>query len=904
MSNSNMNIVNIIKRNKEIEPFQVEKITKVIQWATEGITNVSLVDIEINAKLNLRDGISSKEIHQVLIQSANELISEENPNYQYVAANLLNYQLRKEVWGSINPPKLYDFIQKVIKNNFYDPEIINWYSEKEINKLGDKIDHNRDFLFTYAGIKQLCDKYLIQNRKTEEIYETPQFAYMLISMTAFKNYANGERLDLVKRAYDAFSKHKINLPTPVMAGVRSKMRSYASCCLVDVDDSMDSIFAGNSAVAHATSRRYGIGINLGRMRAIGAKVRGGDVIHTGVIPFLKVFEATVKSCQQNGIRGGGATVNFPIWHFEIEDILQLKNNSGSDDTRVRKMDYSIGFSKLFYERYKNKQNITLFSPHEVKDLYQLFGHPEFDDLYRKYENDPKIEMKKVISAKDLFETFFIKQRLETGRIYVMNVDHANDHGSWLDDVKTSNLCVAPETEITIKNEKGYVVYPKIYSLLDKEVEVWNGKNWSKTKIIKTGTNQKLLKVEIEDNSNNCYKSIYVTEYHKFYLHDGTEVRTVELKRGDKLLSWKLGHSGCENDIIMNIVDENRYDDTYCCNEPEENKVVFNGILTGNCQEVTHPLIPLKTLDDKDAEIGVCILAALNLLEIKNDKDLEETCKMIVLFLDETIDIQEFFNNATKNFATKRRSLAIGITNFAAWLAKHGYNYSGITKEGLEEVDIFFEKMQYYLLKASNELAKVKGKCEYFHKTKYSKGILPIDTYKKDVDQIVKRPFSMDWETLRKDILEFGLRHSTLTAQMPCESSSVIQNTTNGIEPVKSLVTYKVSKSSRITFLVPNINKWKYELCFDMKDNIGYLKLCAIIQKYFDMSISTNTYYNIEHYNGGVPYEKMLKELMLGYKYGIKNFYYNNTNDGHDSMKTIKNNDTIETSSCAGGACTL
>ena len=744
------------KRNGEQEKFNIEKINKVIHWATDGISGVSLSEIEINAKLNIVENIATRDIHQVLIESASNLISLEKPNYQFVAGRLLNYQLRKDVWGGKHPPRLIDVLNYGLRKEIYDPLIIEKYTEDEINKIGEFIDHDRDLIFTYAGLKQLCDKYLIKNRVTDKIYETPQFAYMLISMYAFMNYPSDKRMEYVRRFYNAISRHKINLPTPVMAGLRSRSKSYASCCLIGVDDTKESITASGTAVSIATASRCGIGIDISKIRAIGASVNNGEVVHTGVIPFLKIFEASVKAWQQNGLRGGSATTNIQWWHYEIDDVVVLKNNAGTDDNRVRKLDYTVGMSKLFYDRVIRNEDVTLFSPHEVPHLYDAWGTKQFNKVYEECEVDKKIKIKKKISARKLF-SLIVKERVETGRIYILNVDTANEHASWLDKVTMSNLCT----------------------------------------------------------------------------------------------------------------------------------------------EVIHPTIPLKDYNDPDAEIGMCILSAINMLEIRDWKDLEKTTDLAVRFLEEIIDIQTYFNKAAENFAKKRRSLGIGVTNLAAFIAKNNVSYE--TKAGLVLVDEWMEYFQYYLLQSSLNLAKEKGKCEKFNRTKYSKGILPIDTYKKKVDELVKRKLSLDWELLRKQIQEHGLRHSTLSCCMPCESSSVIQSSTNGVEPVRSLVTYKMSKMGKLPVLVPGIGKYEsnYEFAYNFKDNTGIINLNAVIQKYIDMAISTNIYYNYSHYKDNVlPDSKVMKEIMYAYSLGLISLYYNNTDDGdrEQSMNGL--------SDCASGACKL
>jgi len=755
--------MNIVKRNGETVPYDVDKIHKVVNWAVEDIKGVTASDIEINAKLQMKEGITTTEIHNVLIDSAVNLISLQSPNYQYVASRLLSYQLRKDVWGGKNPPKLVDFINKnVHEYDVYDEDILMLYTDKEINKLDEYIDHNRDNNFTYAGMRQLCDKYLIQDRSETKIYETPQFAYMIIAMVCFGQYEGATRISYVKKAYDYFSKFKINLPTPLMAGVRSKVRQYASCCLIDVDDTLPSIFSSSTAAGYATGSRYGIGLNMGRLRPLNSPIRNGEVVHTGVIPFLKLMESTVKSCHQNGIRGGSATVNFPFWHYEAEDMIVLKNNSGTDDNRVRKLDYCVQFSELFYKRFLKNENITLFSPYEAKELYDAFGHENFDELYEQYERKTSLKFKKTIKARKLM-SLFVKERVETGRIYFMNIDHCNQKSSWDDDIKMTNLCV----------------------------------------------------------------------------------------------------------------------------------------------EVLHPTKPLQHPDDKNGEIGICILSAINVLEIQSDAEMEKVCDITVRILDQLIDYQDYFLPAAENFTKNRRSLGIGITNFAAYLAKQGVKYTD--EEAPNVADELMEKVQYYLLSSSCDLSSEKGRCPKFNKTKYSQGWLPIDTYKKEIDEFVTRKNSMDWEALRERIKEHGLRHSTVSAIMPCESSSVIQCSTNGIEPIRSYITYKKSKARTLPVIVPNYSSYKnkYTLAYDMDDNEGLIKIVGALQKWVDMSISANMYYNYAHYeNGALPDSKVIKEILLAYKLGWRTGYYNNTDDGDkQSLNDEEQKDNIE-DGCESGACAL
>lgn len=738
----------VTKRDKTLEDFSVEKIHKVVQWATKGINGVSFSDIEMNANLSLYDNIKTKEIHNVLIKSANDLISKENPNYQYVAARLLNMQLRKEVWGGDQVPDFLNYIRRNVDNEVYDPELENKWTEEIIDALGKYINHSRDDKFTYAGLQQMIDKYLVKNRSTGKIYETPQFAYMAIAMCLFDN------VDDVKRAYDSYSTFKINLPTPIMAGVRTNIRQFSSCVLVDVDDNLDAIFSSIHAVGKYTARRAGIGLNIGRMRPINSPIRGGEVIHTGLIPYLKNFESAVKSTSQNGLRGGSATVHVPFWHYEIEDILVLKNNAGTDDNRVRKLDYSIQFCKLFYDRLISNEDITLFSPYEAEGLYEAFGdNDKFEELYLKLESKRSLKFKKKIPARQLAQ-IYARERLETGRIYSMNIDSANAHGSWDIPCHMSNLC----------------------------------------------------------------------------------------------------------------------------------------------QEIIHPTVPIKSIDDPEGEIGICILSALNLLELSSEKDVEEACRMAVRTLDAVIDYQDYPVIAGENFTKNRRSLGIGITNLAGFLAKNKLKYG---TESLELVHETMEQIQWNLLNASCELAEELGPCPKFEDTKYSKGLLPIDWYKKKVDDLIKPKYNMDWEALREKIKTYGLRHSTLSAIMPCESSSVIQNSTNGIEPVRSLLISKKAKNGVLKQLVPNYHMRKnyYTMAWDMDSNRDIMDVAAVIQKFTDMSMSTNLYYNYSHYeDGNIPLSVIIKDQIYGYKYGLKNFYYCNTPDG--------DGDTEKEMNCESGACAI
>ena len=735
MPNTNSSTIKVQKRDGRLEDLDINKIHFVVEEACEGLAGVSSSQIEMNANIQFYDGMTTKDIQNVLVRSANDLISLETPNYQYAAARLLSYDVRKEAHGQYEYIPLLKLILRNIRLGVYDKGILDKYSKTEIKKFNTWIKRDRDLRFTYAGLRQICDKYLVQDRSSGQIYETPQDMYMMIAATLFADYPTKTRMSYVKKYYDAISQHKINIPTPVMAGVRTPIRQFASCVLVDSDDTLPSIFSSDMAIGLYVARRAGIGINAGRIRGINSKIRGGEVQHTGVIPFLKKFESTVRCCTQNGVRGGNATVHFPIWHPEIEDILVLKNNKGTEDNRVRRMDYSIQISKLFYERFMNEEDISLISPHMAPGLYEAFGTDEFDDLYVKYENDKTIPKKK-ISAQDLFFDL-LKERAETGRIYIMNIDHANSHSSFKDKVSMSNLC----------------------------------------------------------------------------------------------------------------------------------------------QEITLPTTPIQDLYDDQGEIALCILSAINVGQLNDLNELENLCDLSVRALEQIIDYQDYTVKAAEVSTKRRRSLGIGYIGLAHYLAKNGVKYN--EKGAWELVDRLSEAFQYYLLRASCDIAEEKGKCEYFDRTKYADGLLPIDHYKKEVDEIVPHKQRMAWESLRKDIAKHGLRHSTLSAQMPSESSSVVSNETNGIEPPRALMSIKKSKKGPLKQIAPGFPKLKndYTLLWDMPDNQGYINVVAMMQKYFDQAISGNWSYNPLHYdNNEVPLSAMAQDMLMAYKYGWKTSYYQNTYD--------------------------
>ena len=744
----------VTKRDGRKEPFQLDKIHKVLEWATDDINGVSISEIELRANIQLYDGIPAYDIHELLIKSASELISEETPNYQYVAARLVSYKLRKEAYGQYEPWSLDRIIIRNVDAGYYSTDLLYKYSQEEIDLLNDLLRHERDNDFSYAGIEQLRSKYLVRDKKKKIPFETPQVMYMAIGMTLFVDEKSlDNRLSLIADFYELASQHVISLPTPIMAGCRTPVKQFSSCVLIDCDDSLDSITATSSAIINYVSKKAGIGINAGAIRAEGSFVgKDKSIIHTGVIPFLKLFEASVKSCSQGGVRGGAATVNFPIWHLEFPNLIVAKNNKGTIEARVRQVDYCFHFSKLFYERLLKQQDITFFSPADVPGLYDAFysNQVEFERLYKQYEKDDSIR-KLILPAMEVFETF-ARERKETGRIYLMNVDHANTHSAFIEDVapiKMTNLCV--EVNLTTK--------------------------------------------------------------------------------------------------------------------------------------------PVSTQYPSQGEIALCTLGAINWGLINKPEDFEKPCRVLVRALDNLLDYQDYMHEAAKIATMARRPLGIGIVNLAYFLAKRDLKYNDYA---LETIDEYAEAWSYYLIKASVDLAIERGACPLSKETKYHYGVVPLDTYKKSVDDLVKRKPKYDWNALRTELTNTGIRNSTLMALMPSETSSQVSNSTNGIEPPRNLVSIKGSKDGQFPQVVPGFHhlKNKYDLLWDQKTPEGYLKVCAVLQKWIDQSISVNTSYNPVFWpKNEIPLSQLIGDILLAYKYGLKTLYYNNTNDNAGNEQQTINQET-------------
>lgn len=745
-----MTNITVVKRDGSREPLNLEKLHRQCAWACEGLTGVSISELELQSQVQFFDGIKTSDVQETLIRAASQLITEDAPNYQYVAGRLINYDLRKKVYGQYEPTHLLNHFVKVAAVGFYDDCLLSAYVAGEFVELNKYIKHDRDFDIVYAGMEQMRGKYLIKNRVTGEFYETPQMAMMLLAMTLFKNYPVETRLDQVKSYYDALSTFDINLPTPIMAGVRSPDKQWSSCVLIEAADDLDSIASTGHAIIKHVANRAGIGIGASRIRAVKSPVAGGQKEHTGVTSFYRFLDSSKAAVSQGGLRVSAATINVLFWHLEIEDILQLKNEKGTEATRVRGLDYAVQVNRVMYERLLQGKNITLFCPNDVPQVYDAyFGDADvFRELYEKAEANPNIR-RKSIPAKELWEAL-MQERKDTGRVYIMNVDHCNTHSSFEDPISMTNLC----TEITL------------------------------------------------------------------------------------------------------------------------------------------PTGPFYNVRDEEGEIALCVLAASNWGKAKSPKDFEQMQMTIARGLDSVISEQQYLMPASEKMK-KRRSIGVGIVNFAYWMAKQGFSYQDVTKEQLQVIHEYAEAWSYYLLKASVELAKEFGPCEWFYRTKYAQGILPIDTYKREVDELVDPIYHMDWEGLRIDIFKYGMRFSAHMAQMPAETSAQVSNATNGVEPPRALVSIKKSKDGILAQVVPEVKRLKnrYDLLPNQKSPEGYLKIMAVLQKFMDQAMSVNFAYNSRFYpDGQVPMSALIRDHVNAYKWGHKTAYYCTTFDGAGEIDLNLNDD--------------
>jgi ribonucleoside-diphosphate reductase alpha chain len=735
-------MITVVKRSGERVPLDISKIQRQVAYDCKGIDGVSPSMIEIKAQIELHDGMSTETIDELLLKAMVDLIDEtENPeinnvNYQYVAGRQKISMLRKEVYGTYTPPPIYEIVKTNVAAGMYTSELLDWYTEDEWKIIDLFLDHDKDENYTYAAIAQLAEKYLVQNRATGQIYETPQIRYAVAAATAFHNEPKDKRLKYVKEYYECASDGHFTLATPVLAGLGTTTKQFSSCVLISSDDTLDSIFAAGEMMAKYASKRAGIGLEIGRIRPLGASIRNGEIKHTGLIPFLKKWFADLRSCSQGGIRNESCTVTLPVWHAQFEDFIVLKNNQGTEENRVRQMDYSVVVNKMFWNRYRKGENITLFDPHEVPDLYEAYyrNSAEFEKLYLKYEAD-KTTKKKVLSAEDIFKNGILKERTDTGRIYLVNIDNVINQGPFdtrTDPIYQSNLC----------------------------------------------------------------------------------------------------------------------------------------------QEILLPTRPFQRIEDPEGRIALCTLGSINWGAFRNPQDMRKCCRVLVRSLSNLLNYQDFLSIQSKLANTDFEPLGVGITNLAYWHARKGYKYG--EAEALAEVKRWMEHQAYYLTETSVELAQERGPCGRSQYTYYGKGVFPWERRAEGVNELTDFAPSLDWEPLREKMKTYGIRNATLMAVAPVESSSVVLNSTNGIEMPMEMISVKESKAGSFVQVVPEYRrlKNKYQLMWDQKDCLDYLKTSAVLAVYVDQSISTNTFYSPKHFKDGkVPGTLIAKNLMLAYKWGLKTVYY-------------------------------
>jgi ribonucleoside-diphosphate reductase alpha chain len=740
-----MKQITVQKRDGSREALSLEKWQTQIAKVCAGIADVSQSMIEIKAQLHFYDGITTKEIDGITLRAIVDLIDvESNPdvghtNYQFVAGKQRLSMLRKDVYGSYEVPHLYDIVKKNVAAGLYTPELLEWYTEDDWNRMNDMLDHAKDEQYSYAAIEQLIEKYLVKNRATKETYETPQIRYMVAAATVFhKEEPNSARMRYIKEYYNAASDGLFTLATPVLAGLGTPTKQFSSCVLIRSDDDLDSIFASGEMMAKYASKRAGIGLEIGRLRSLGAPIRGGEIQHTGMIPFLKKWFGDLRSCSQGGIRNASATVFYPIWHLQFDDLIVLKNNQGTEETRVRHMDYGVVLSAFFWRRFKNKENITFFDPNEVPDLYEAFYKDTslFEQLYVKYERQSGLR-KKTMSAEEVFKSGILKERTDTGRIYLVFIDNVMNQGP------------------------------------------------------------------------------FDPEYHTIYQSN------------------------------------------LCC-------------------EILLPTKSFKRLDDPNGRIALCTLGSINWGAFRNPEDMRRACRILHRSLNNILDYQDFLSIQSKLSNDEIRPLGIGITNLAYWHAKRGLKYG--EADALSEVKTWQEHQSFYLTEMSVELAKERGRCLGSDQTRYGQGVFPWELRAPGVNELTDFSPELDWETLRAQMKEHGVRNATNGAVAPVESSSVVINSTNGIEMPMSLISTKESKAGSFTQVVPEYHNPKvrknYQLMWEQKDCEGYIKTAAVIAAYTDQSISTNTFYNPAHFaDRKVPTTLIAKNLMQAHMWGLKTFYY-------------------------------
>jgi ribonucleoside-diphosphate reductase alpha chain len=738
-----MTTITVIKRSGAREPLMIEKWQAQVAKVCQGIADVSQSMIEIKAQLHFYDGITTDDIDGITLRAIVDLIDvEQNPdvghtNYQYVAGKQRLSMLRKDVYGQYEVPHLYAIVKKNVEVGLYTPELLQWYSEDDWNKMNDMLDHSKDEEYSYAAIEQLIEKYLVKNRATKETYETPQIRYMVAAATVFhKEEPNSSRMRYIKEYYNCASDGLFTLATPVLAGLGTPTKQFSSCVLIRSDDDLDSIFASGEMMAKYASKRAGIGLEIGRLRPLGSPIRGGEIMHTGMIPFLKKWFGDLRSCSQGGIRNASATVFYPIWHLQFDDLIVLKNNQGTEETRVRHMDYGVVLSAFFWRRFKNKENITFFDPNEVPDLYEAFykNTERFEELYVKYEKRKDLR-KKVMSAEEVFKSGILKERTDTGRIYLVFIDNVMNQGP------------------------------------------------------------------------------FDPEYHTIYQSN------------------------------------------LCC-------------------EILLPTRPFKRLDDEEGRIALCTLGSINWGSFRNPEDMRRACRILQRSLCNILDYQDFLSIQSKLSNDEIQPLGIGVTNLAYWHAKRGLKYG--EKDSLQDVKSWMEHQAFYLTEATVELAKERGACLHSAHTRYGKGVFPWELRAKGVNELADFAPELDWETLRGNMKQYGVRNATLMAIAPVESSSVVIDSTNGIEMPMSLISVKESKAGSFVQVVPEYHrlKNKYQMMWDQKDCDGYLKTAAVLAAYVDQSISTNTFYNPAHWaDRKVPTTLIIKNLMQAHMWGLKTFYY-------------------------------